>query len=289
MRNKKFFGLLLMAPVIAGLIMLTGCGGGGDKGKGGTATTPPPGPAPAPSGEKTAVEGKGLATLKGKVTIDGQAPTAKDISAQVNMQDDKAHCLKDDPKNHEPGKDRTWVVGKDGGVANVAVWIRPPANKYFKISDEDKKKEVKVDQPFCHFEPHVSVAVAGQKVEVENSAPMSHNTKWKGDARKVPGGNQTIASKGHIDLALQPDWTTPVQLNCDIHKWMEGYIWVLETPFAAVTKEDGTFEIKGIPAGTEVMVVTWQEGQGFGDGGAQGVKKTLTEGDNPFDFKVKAK
>jgi hypothetical protein len=97
----------------------------------------------------------------------------------------------------------------------------------------------------------------------------------------------TMRSKGETTLQLSPHWSVPVRLNCDIHKWMEGYIWVLETPYAAVTKDDGTYEIKGIPAGAEVMVVTWHEAGGWGEGGSGGKKMTLKEGDNEFNFKVR--
>ena len=86
---------------------------------------------------------------------------------------------------------------------------------------------------------------------------------------------------------MKADWVTPIRLNCSIHTWMEGYIWSLDTPYAAVSKEDGTFEIKGIPAGVEILVVTWHEASGFGMGGSAGQKMTLKEGGNEFNFKVK--
>jgi hypothetical protein len=305
MRFSHWFGGLLAASALAMLVAVVGCGGGADKGKtGGTSDGKPKDDGGTKTvGPATPLEGKGTATLKGKVTYDGaDAPKAKDV-AEIKGHPDGPYCLKEDPKNPDPAKDRVWVV-KDGNVANVAIWVRPPAGKYFKFSEEDKKswpKDVKVDQPFCHFEPHVSVAFpkyfeadpkkgieTGQKIEVDNSATISHNTKWKGDDRKVTPGNETIAAKGHRDLALEPDWSTPVRLNCDIHKWMEGYIWVLPTPYAAVTKEDGTFEIKGIPAGAEVQVVTWHEASGFGAGGKDGQKMTLKDGETKeLNFKVK--
>src|SRR5262249_49939643 len=162
------------------------------------------------------------------------------------------------------------------------------------FTEADKKRwasEVKIDQPFCHFEPHVSVTFpkyfdntakklvdSGQQVKVLNSAPISHNVAWTGDPRKNPGGNYTLQSKGETTLPLMPDWVTPIRLNCGIHKWMSGYIWALETPYAAVSKEDGSFEITGIPAGVDVMIVTWHEASGFGMGGSAGQKKTLKAG-----------
>lgn len=263
----------------------------------GGATKPPPA-----GGAKTPVEAKGTAILKGTVTVDG-SPMPDDISAQVNGQGDKAVCLKDDPANPDPAKGRNWVV-KDGKVANVVVFVRPPAGKYFAFSADDVKswegKEVKVDQPFCHFEPHVAVAFPqyfdGKKMQptkqvtkVFNSAPISHNTKWGGDERKNPGGNPTLPPGDSKVLDIQADVTKPIRLNCNIHQWMEGYIWPLDTPYAAVTKPDGTYEIKGVPAGAEVVVVTWHEKSGWGEGGPQGKKITLKEGENVHDFKVTAK
>jgi carboxypeptidase family protein len=38
-------------------------------------------------------------------------------------------------------------------------------------------------------------------------------------------------------------------VGCDVHPWMRAYVSVLDHPFYAVTNEDGTFEIKGLPAG----------------------------------------
>ena len=39
------------------------------------------------------------------------------------------------------------------------------------------------------------------------------------------------------------------QLKCDVHNFMTGGIFVAENPYNAMTKEDGTYEIKDVPAG----------------------------------------
>jgi len=49
---------------------------------------------------------------------------------------------------------------------------------------------------------------------------------------------------------------------------MKSYIGVLKTPFFAVSKEDGSFTISGVPAGT-YTVVAWKEG------GPSGTEKTM--------------
>jgi hypothetical protein len=40
-----------------------------------------------------------------------------------------------------------------------------------------------------------------------------------------------------------------IPVGCDVHPWMRSYIHVLSNPFFAVTGADGSFEIKGLPAG----------------------------------------
>ena len=40
-----------------------------------------------------------------------------------------------------------------------------------------------------------------------------------------------------------------MQIKCDIHGWMSTYVGVVEHPFFAVTKADGTFEIPNLPVG----------------------------------------
>ena len=41
-----------------------------------------------------------------------------------------------------------------------------------------------------------------------------------------------------------------MMLGCDIHGWMGGRIGVFNHPYFALTKDDGTFEIKNAPAGS---------------------------------------
>jgi uncharacterized protein (DUF2141 family) len=41
-----------------------------------------------------------------------------------------------------------------------------------------------------------------------------------------------------------------IPVKCNIHPWMRSYIAVVGHPFFAVTGDDGTFTIKGLPPGT---------------------------------------
>ena len=52
-----------------------------------------------------------------------------------------------------------------------------------------------------------------------------------------------------------------IPVKCNQHPWMKAYIGVIKHPFFAVSKDDGTFELKGVPPGT-YTVAAWHEKYG---------------------------
>ena len=49
-----------------------------------------------------------------------------------------------------------------------------------------------------------------------------------------------------------------MRLKCDVHPWMGAWLHVMPDPCHAITGADGTFEIRGVPAGP-VELVGWHE------------------------------
>jgi plastocyanin len=104
-----------------------------------------------------------------------------------------------------------------------------------------------IDQNGCNYTPHVVGVQTGQPLKIKNSDDTLHNIHPRptvnaefniGQPRKGMESTKTFDKK---------EVMFPV--GCDVHPWMRAYISVNDNPFYAVTKEDGTFEIKGLPAG----------------------------------------
>jgi hypothetical protein len=306
MRRLTTWAAAAVVPALMVSLLTIGCGG--------TATEAPK---TSDTGKKVGKEGKskkkaletvastGTGTLKGRVTLDGGEPDLPTLTKELqekmaaNAQDGK-FCLSapEDQKSQQK-----WVFGQNKGVGNVFVWLQPPAGHYFKV-DMAKKTwpdVVKMNQPHCAFMPHANVLFpsaynadkpsdptpTGQKFIVTNTAPMNHNTAWKGGSENQ-GDNKIIPSGKDLEVELRPD-SEAVMFHCDIHKWMDAVVRVFDHPYAAVTDKDGNYEIKNVPAGAELSIIVWHEVAGYGNKGKDGDKVTLKAGDNSHDYTVKAK
>jgi hypothetical protein len=310
MSRYRLGSRIALVPILSALLAATGCGGGekkaerpsGGGGMGGGAKQTESGGGRTASGEKTAIESKGSATLKGKVTFVGATvPPPRDLKPEMEKQGDKNRCLQGMTVSED------WVVGPDKGVQNVVVFLKAPPGKYFKIPDNMRHRTdtVKMDQPYCAFQPHV-VAInpscwdpaskkqvkTGQVFKIVNDAPMNHNTGWKGNDLLNPGKNTILPAKtGELVVEAQPCRATEVgkedlvRVYCDIHKWMNARVVVLDHPYYAVTDKDGNYEIKDAPADATVDVMFWHESM---DTLNKAHKETMTlkPGDNTKDFKV---
>jgi hypothetical protein len=100
----------------------------------------------------------------------------------------------------------------------------------------------------------------GQPFVIKNSDPVGHNTK----ASLVANGqfNVTVAAGQETSSPITKAESLPLPVNCNIHPFMEGHILVQDHPYMAVTGEDGTFEIKDLPAGKQEFQL-WHEASGY--------------------------
>jgi hypothetical protein len=164
------------------------------------------------------------------------------------------------------------------GVAYAFAYISRP-----KGSNPDAVKallaahpKVELDQKNCEFVPYLVPMHTDQTLIVKSSDPTNHNVHLNPFTN--PGLNQNVTSGGALELKLVPE-RLPMKINCDIHPWMKSWVLVLDHPFVTTTGKDGRFEIKGVPAGTQNLVL-WQETVGFANPGAgRGMAVTVKAGD----------
>src|SRR5262245_59891305 len=202
------------------------------------AVTAPP---PALAYEVAAVVGGG--SIQGKVTFAGPVATRKLVPTK-----DKAVC-------GEAREEPVIAVGPDKGVLGAVVYLKKVDKG--KAWDKPAKAPEIVNQR-CVFEPHVQVVPVGASVAVVNADDLMHNTHPY--AGKIRAFNLALPIKGQrIEKPLGTAGL--VRVGCDVHRWMEAWVYVADNPYYAVTKADGAFTFTEVPPG-DYTLVAWQESTG---------------------------
>ena len=97
-----------------------------------------------------------------------------------------------------------------------------------------------------------------QKLEVRNSDQgIGHNTNGQ-LLLQNPQFNETVPSDRPLVKDLKKSEPMPTQFTCSIHPWMNAFVLIRDNPYMAVSAEDGSFEIKNIPAGPQQFAF-WHE------------------------------
>jgi hypothetical protein len=177
----------------------------------------------------------GGGTIAGKVVFNGAVPTRKIIP---NKDVEVCGGIREEPLIE---------VGPDKAVQNAVVYLADVAKgKAWPATS----KPPELDNLKCRFVPDVQVIRAGPLVVI-NSDPVLHNTH--GYYGKRTAFNMALPNQGQR-IPTELTRAAPVKVDCDAHGWMEGWIYVVDNPYYAITGADGTFSIADVPAGTYKLV-----------------------------------
>lgn len=142
-----------------------------------------------------------------------------------------------------------------------------------------KQPQVVIDQINCEYVPYASVVYKDQKLTFKSSDPVGHNVDFKPMGKGNAAINPMLPPNGKIDYTIKAAEKRPTAVNCSIHPWMKGYVYIADNPFAAVTKADGSFEITGVPPGEQHLIV-WQSTKGYvTTGSGKGMAVTVKAGE----------
>jgi len=147
-------------------------------------------------------------------------------------------------------------------AAQVSIYIadnqgKPLTNIVALLRSTDRSTAAKtepavaiMDQINREFVPHTLVVQQGTKVDFPNSDNVQHHVYSFSPAK-------TFELKLYSELEVEPQlFNTPgvVELGCNVHDWMLGYIYVADTPYFAQSSREGTATIT-VPDGDYTMSI----------------------------------
>lgn len=194
-------------------------------------------------GAKAVAHAANVSGISGKVYFHGQAPALHPI-----LMDKDAVCASEQSGTVLPQDGR---VNANGTLPNAFVYISKGTGN---LSMPAPANSVTLTQTGCLYEPHVLGIIVGQPLQVVTVDPTAHNI-------------HVSATKGNRDWNVTQQPGTPpvttkfsqpaimVPVHCNIHPWMEAFIGVVTNPYFAVTGDDGSFTIKGVPPGDYTLTV----------------------------------
>ncbi len=229
------------------------------------------------------VEVKNGATLKGSVSFSGSLPPEeKNIITK-----DVEYC----GKEQEEGK----YVVYDSKVKNAVVWLEGVAK-----GKVVPKKAVLITIKKCIAKPHVGIGFVGGAYLFKNEDEILHTVQLKlGLAYQKRVSERPVKDGATIynialplkDLQIEKpiknyhrysEETGFIKIRSNVHNWINGYIFIFDHPYSAVTDEKGAFVMDNIPP-DEYLLKVWHEGFGMQEKKIKVTPGGLVEANIAFD------
>jgi len=178
-------------------------------------------------------------SISGTVKFAGTAPAPK----KIEVTKDKEVCGKGDKTDKS-------VSVNNGSLANAVVSITD-----IKTGKKVDAKKVTLDQKDCEYHPHVLAFPVGTPLEINNPDGILHNIH---SYSKVNQPFNIAQPKFKKTVEVKIEKPEVINVKCDVHGWMNGWLVATDSPYVAVTDNSGNFKLTDVPAGS-YNVEVWHE------------------------------
>lgn len=178
----------------------------------------------------------GSGSISGRINFKGVAPKLRPLAMDADPV-----CA---AKQTKPVYPEVVSTNPNGTLRNVFVYVKKGLEgKTYPAP----KQPVTLDQNGCVYKPHVLGIQAGQPLKIVSSDKTAHNIHPLPRSNAEWNISQQAGAGPITKTFTKPEVSIPV--ICNQHPWMKAYLHVVSHPYYAVTGPDGSFELKGLPAG----------------------------------------
>lgn len=188
---------------------------------------------------------------------------AAGVSGHVELRDSREPAVRNQ-------RDFSGVVvslksaGKSAGKPVGQTATMPASSAHAAIKQKDKT-----------FAPHVLAIPTGTYIDFPNLDPIFHNAFSSYSGQVFDIGLYPPGSSRSVRFTREG----VVRVFCNIHSSMSAMIVVLATPYFAVSKRDGSWELPNVPAGEYELRVVHERAS---DAALQALTRRVSVGDTPL-------
>ena len=200
------------------------------------------GPAPSQESEPEAQPVPGVVT--GTVTYEGEPPEPREVELP-----ERFHGA-DVP---DPILDETWIVSKEGHLANAVVTLEP--RRVTPKLSAPPVKGAELVKRVDRFVPRVLVVTRGTEITLKNES-RCNCLSFVSRKNKLP---ENAVKPGELitHVLKKAEW---IRVESDLEPWLSGTLVVVDSPFYGVTGKDGAFRFDGVPPGEYTLEVRHETG-----------------------------
>ena len=197
------------------------------------------------------------ADLSGRFVYDGTPPERKKLKVDKDVE----CCGKYDIR------DESLMVGEEGGLANVYVYVRSRRVDICPELEESVEPRVLLENRDCIFIPHcLKIWYTKQEFYTTNTQPIADNVAFSplGDtpANIILPPATDPAEEVAATWKFRRSQRIPVPILCNYHPWESAYILPTDHPYVAISGADGKFRIPKLPT-DELEFQVWHERTGY--------------------------
>ncbi|MCC2605982.1 methylamine utilization protein [Planctobacterium marinum] len=108
-------------------------------------------------------------------------------------------------------------------------------------------QQAKMSQRDKQFTPHILAVQQGTPVVFPNEDDIAHHVYSFSEAKQF----EKKIYRGDDQTPVVFENAGIVKLGCNVHDWMLGYIFVVDSPFFALTDENGNATLDGLHSGVK--------------------------------------
>lgn len=188
------------------------------------------------------VYGEVSTSIQGRVIFEGKVPAVR----KLLISKDPDLC------GHGYREIQDVRVDENGGLRDVVVYLD---SDKLEFAWNHPEEGYTLNQKGCRFEPFVQIFPKDTKarLRIVNSDPTLHNVRISQILGRVKPTLLNIAQPSGMkpkEKALR--WkkgSNIVEIKCDAHDFMEGWMFAADNPYCAMVSNDGAYTISGLPAG----------------------------------------